>query len=1072
MANSLIACGGTGAHVALALMRLHTLGYALGFFRSSNDRRLDFPTLYLVDQDAGDGEQDATAWQMVRRLAEAHPGRHDRRETISREEGISVRVVTPLPIGGDRDWFAAPNDTLRKRFGESPYLDLLTDREQRDIEFSRGMMGSPAVGALLFHLKKYDVMPSGVNLDGDFQALRKERGRIAVVGSGVGGTGAAVAPTLARQLAAADGNHVMAVMLLDWFRFRTDDADDALREKADLRNDAMRRNAHSALAYCGRALADAAAAVPVGVPERALVERRYTSDTQQPTCESFVHGVAALCSLRHFLAGEPYSRGLYQMGAADPATLGGGNAIPGGTLQDLANQAATLADALNVFATVLSSSHSGRFGVVPALHAAVRRLAAADPGQTAQALRALAARYREHLDWLRKVGVEPRPVRALTVEARSRERLIDHKISDHRNLSAEAAAHALFHWVADWIREYRGTRPDGLVMRPTPANGGYWPPLSPGEGISTAADAAGELTRIRDQNIDATLKGFVQTAQISENGWPYPIAVADHFRHAIRNEDPKATRQLEMLLAGLVSGTLMLQEVPPPGTSSAPVSLDALVEEFREEEFPDLGRYEVVWPDKNYEVLGFNAPHTLLCAKPPAEPHAARIWALLWEKLTGSSRPENWATEVRRTVWTHVDRAVRQIRAWLGHLKKAHPGVPPPWTRIFELQSESTPIAHGHDSREFSVYWSSGEPVRIALPTAKSGGYRPHPGTTFLPENELLAEIPELRRLEDASGRMLFELVDFEAPNRERPVRALWREHLEHLQQRGLIAGFGGGGKDAEETVFIWLRDRSRSAKLSKTRVLDRERIMVKRCSPMRQDPVPGSTRKPRETCYPDLPLRSEYIGLVQTDGGKPLLDALKAGDTSSSAPPALRPVVDDRTRGQSATWTLQLAGHGDPLPIVLPVAPDEDHHQAHWMVWPRFRSTHHPTGSLGDAPEGAFWRAYYVYEHCTDARLHLETLWLEPDSNRVQRCEAPERSGSHPVRFEVGDRRRHTGGPPLAFSARHAATGEEVGLYLIRLQRLSANDSDVRVGIDFGTSHTVCGRSDGGRALVRRACP
>ena len=42
MANSLILCGGTGAHAALAMMRLHTLGYALGFFRQSNGKPLDF----------------------------------------------------------------------------------------------------------------------------------------------------------------------------------------------------------------------------------------------------------------------------------------------------------------------------------------------------------------------------------------------------------------------------------------------------------------------------------------------------------------------------------------------------------------------------------------------------------------------------------------------------------------------------------------------------------------------------------------------------------------------------------------------------------------------------------------------------------------------------------------------------------------------------------------------------------------------------------------------------------------------------------------------------------------------
>lgn len=51
MTNTLVVCGGTGAHVALALLRLHTLGYALGFFRHPDGKPLAFPTLYLVDQD-------------------------------------------------------------------------------------------------------------------------------------------------------------------------------------------------------------------------------------------------------------------------------------------------------------------------------------------------------------------------------------------------------------------------------------------------------------------------------------------------------------------------------------------------------------------------------------------------------------------------------------------------------------------------------------------------------------------------------------------------------------------------------------------------------------------------------------------------------------------------------------------------------------------------------------------------------------------------------------------------------------------------------------------------------------
>ena len=125
--NTLVVCGGTGAHVALALVRLHTLGQPLGFFRDADGKPLAFPTIYLVDQDSGDGEHEATAWQLTRRLVAAHPGRHDWQAAIGRSAPPELKVpVTPLPVGHDRKWFETPFDTLVGRFADSPYLDLLT----------------------------------------------------------------------------------------------------------------------------------------------------------------------------------------------------------------------------------------------------------------------------------------------------------------------------------------------------------------------------------------------------------------------------------------------------------------------------------------------------------------------------------------------------------------------------------------------------------------------------------------------------------------------------------------------------------------------------------------------------------------------------------------------------------------------------------------------------------------------------------------------------------------------------------------------------------------------------------
>lgn len=863
MVNSLIACGGTGAHAALAMIRLHTLGHALGFFRQSNDKPLDFPTLYLVDQDSGDGEREETAWQMVRRLVDDHPGHWNSHETFGREDGLSLRIVTPLPVGQDREWSNPANDTLGKRFAHSPHLDLLTDRDQREIQFSRGMMGSPSVGALLFRLKNHDAGASGINHDGGYHTLRRERGRIAVVGSGIGGTGAAVAPTLAREFAASDAR-VMAVMVLQWFRFTTDGIPETLREKAELRNDAMRQNAHSALAYCGQDLAKEVATVPVGIPETAIVDRRFTSDTEQPAHESFVHGVAALSCLRHFLASEPYHAGLYQMGAEDPRRLGGGNLIPGSgsdrTLQDLANQAATLATTLDAFAGVLAESHSGMFAVVPAIYREIGRLT--DPRKASEEIRALTASYRKHLEWMQHVlGVEPQPVTELTTEIRLRKHLIDRPISGTTSMPPREVALALFHWVAEWI-----ATAGFPSSRPGPVNGGYWPPLG-GDGLAVAADRAGDLTSVPRQNIGVTLDGFVDTNHVSQNGWPDPIAVADHFRYAIEREDQTARRQLEMLLAGLVTGHLALKEIPEPGESSDAVSLSTLL---RETGIPDLARYAVVWPEQQDEILGFNTPHTLLCAKPPSDQHAVQIWASLWITLTGSEPSENWATEEPPTVWRYADREIRQIQSWLGHLKQRHSGAPPAWTRIFDHQPSPVHVPYGTDQRTFPLYWASTSgTVPVGLPKAGTGDYSPGEDTPQISEDELLNEIPQMRKLQSESGGIRYEMVEFEAPDRERQVRGLWKEHLDHLQQQGLIADFGNDADD----VFIWMPDFVHAATLERTRILDRNAMMIPRCSPMRQDPVPGSpTRVGSE--------RSGRSGLGQwTDSGA--FEVVKKGAVS-----------------------------------------------------------------------------------------------------------------------------------------------------------------------------------------------
>ena len=211
-------------------------------------------------------------------------------------------------------------------------------------------------------------------------------------------------------------------------------------------------------------------------------------------------------------------------------------------------------------------------------------------------------------------------------------------------------------------------------------------------------------------------------------------------------------------------------------------------------------------------------------------------------------------------------------------------------------------------------------------------------------------------------------------------------------------------------------------------------------------------------------------VGLVKTDDGRRVVDLLRDGVAVRPATPRVeappRPAPGARRSAAKATWELRLAGRSDPVPITLEVPPEDaageedEHHRAHWMVWPRFRST-----------EAPHWRAYYIYEDCTNANLHTTTLWLDPDDDCVRRCAPPARGGAHPVRFVGGDRRAHTGGPPIAFSLENRASEQELGLYVINLDSLPRRRNEVKVGIDFGTSHTVAAvQADGGKHLVELA--
>ena len=254
---------------------------------------------------------------------------------------------------------------------------------------------------------------------------------------------------------------------------------------------------------------------------------------------------------------------------------------------------------------------------------------------------------------------------------------------------------------------------------------------------------------------------------------------------------------------------------------------------------------------------------------------------------------------------------------------------PPPGHRCSPATPTPAPATFGR-GRKLSVYWGTGvEPTRvtIALPTSSSGDYWPDEQTSLIAETALLAQAPALRSVTTGTG-VTFKRVEFTLPDRQTPTQAFWREHLDYLQSSGDIAAFGTRSDDRKLAVLT--ADGQSAAIIENVILLDRDDIMVRDCTPMRQEPVRGSSTPPGRVRYPDYPLRSDYLDLIETDDGRRVVDLLKLGEHVGATPPSI-----DAT----ATWELCLAGRSDRLCIVLPVPQldaaddEEEHFRAHWMV-------------------------------------------------------------------------------------------------------------------------------------------
>ncbi len=1044
--TSLIACGGTGAHVTGAFLRLHTLAYPLGYLRNPDQTPLTFPSLYLVDQDHGDGDGHTTAWQLAKELAHSHPGQQgwNQRETLGHLDPIRPIDLTPLPVGREHDWYSPPNVRMTDRFGSVGLLKCLTTERQQALDFSKGMMGSPALGSLLFRLKEYDKGPDGGNNERRYDQLFNERGRIVVVGSAIGGTGASVIPTLAAILAECTGNDVMAIPVLQWFKLGREGLDQEGHKLAKQRANDIAANANTALAAIGQVLSHKVATVPVGVRESEFVTRQYSSDNQQPLQESFVHTIASLCAMSHFLEDSPYSAGLYQMGAATPSAVSDGTVLPGvslGTMRTLADDAQCLSEIISVVSNVMTDHKPSWIRWPnPALYDFVSSVSGS-PSTVGSELMEIGAHYRKQVEWIEDVlSIKPKqPQNDVFLDRSLHAYLKAKNVQTSREPNAGEVARALFHWIGQYVQDRRKGSSAPKIDR---AIGGYWPSqVSHGEGVTASTGRAGKLTKIPEHDIEATLATYIDKTHVTHNGWPSHVASLDHFSYQIRTKDQRAQRKLQLLFLGLITGDLETKRHLNQGSVTPSPSLEWLAQHYKETEGYDFATVWVVKPIQGSDplVLGFNSPLTLLCPIPDDDQHieADSIWKDLWHDLTGQVATSTWYTK-DLAAYSSLTGPIQALRQWMTNTldRISHEGGPgaPAWTRALQFNGD-TLASHSQwalSARSSGVgelviaKWGQDEPYEpkhVWLPSIPASL---NPGTldtnTEIDSDSLLETIklsPE-------------KIIRYPVPGATE-AQGIWEDDLEWLQRKGLIAD----RCEHEGDVFILCRDHSRWGRLKDTSILRLADIGISDVHLHERDRQFRGTYP--DICYPDLPIRPEYLGLVETSDHAPLLDRLSEGRLKDND-------VKKPTRTEnSIKWSVDLKGRSTSAAIEVAVSSTRNH--AHWMVWPSFRKATLPA-----------WKAYYLYLYCERDDLTVDVLWLDAETGKINVSKSDTTGVARALRFKVQGDRAHVGGPPIALAVRQRQQDPATcqGIYFVNLHTFSDYEGALELGVDFGTSHTV----------------
>ncbi|MCY4171323.1 MAG: hypothetical protein OXF08_06945 [Bacteroidetes bacterium] len=1127
MNNRFIACGGTGAHVMLAMIRLHILGYPFGFFFKTG---YSLPDLFLVDQDSGDGKDKDThtPWQEVKHLIRLHPGKYNLGKYLGRPDSPICKNVSPLPVGKNKDWYKPPYHQLKYQFRDSIILELITSDEQREITFDLGMMASPAVGSLLFSLKELDHDEKSNNYDESYNEMLdgcKER-RIVVCGSSVGGTGSSVAPTLARLCNDKEGE-VMAIMIHNWFQFSRPDESRDIFEKSVERNKRMKQNAAGGLACYGHELADSVPTILVGVPDEKRILRDYTSDNQQPFKDSYAHAIGALAGIKHFLAtgSNSIKEGLYGVSASDASMLTGDIIVRDSdeaSLKTMLGHAQILVCLLKVYSKLLritsernlSKDKSSVFNFFnfagdtpfPSIaHWAYSQLDrdTASLKYASNELNLIIENYEEILEWIKSFGaetsadlyyeshdVDSKSIKFFCEERQCLKRLKSIQLPDIKELRSsrlsnlkdpEIVALSLFHWVADWITDDWEKANLPTKMDQVPHGQGYWPDIESNDdtGLAPTWSNPGELGKVDDGKIITCIEDYFDTDDVSPNSWPHPFAVTEQFKFLIAKEDPIALRKLEILLIGRALGILEFKEIDNRDTKGD-LSLERLIKDEA------IAKYRLIHKG-NGMIYGFNSPTTLLCPAPDVDDDD-------WDALRKDIIESDWvdwknfgnlgegnkksgkyvshhlrgtANRVKEKLmsgddeifsWTFSknwgrdgEKARQAIKGWIRctkkYIKDAVDKRSRTWFDVFDVYLKT-------ESGSFGIAeWLplASEDVRIPVPILgpsinifeegvpdKEEAEKRYPNfRDTVPEFTTYSVDPE------SGDSEVFELIDyFHTPGLEFPMKAIWREHLDGLQNLKKI--FAWEIDHTERGIWIMQELGDSPIYIRDLIVIDKDMIQIETCIPLEQKRINGSRTK--EIKYPDIPLRPEFIDLLKVPEGQK-----NTGDRCLDHDEAWKALqqsgIPDSGR-KLVRWTLDLRGRSKSLPVTVSVEGVEVS-KAHWMIWPNFKSDYNP-----DQPSD-LWRAYYVFEQCDKTSLEIQTIYMAHDlKNPLQITKSPQGcpGNAYALSFEDG---HHSGGPPLAFSA-YDQKLKDTGIYIIGLTKRSYDQQPWKLAIDFGTSHSV----------------